>query len=87
MSKVVVQIFCKKGILKIIAKFTRKLPALEFLFNMRLQRLQHRCFSVNFEKFQEHLFYRTSHRTVASETLHINLLKIILSNLRGNGSI
>ena len=69
MSKVVVRINCKRGILKIIAKFTRKLPALEFLFNMRLQRLQHRRFSVNFEKFQEHLFYRTS-QDFYSETLY-----------------
>ena len=62
MSKAVVLVFCKKGILKIFAKK----PVLESLFNIRLQRLQRRCFLCilqNF-KFVEHL------GTVASETLH-----------------
>ena len=47
-------------------KIHKKTPVLESLYNVRLQRLQRRCFPVNFAKFKfaEHLV------TVASEALH-----------------
>ena len=47
MSKVVVQVFYKRYSIN----FHKKTPMLGSLFNMKLQRLQRRCFPVNFAKF------------------------------------
>ena len=47
----------KKRVLKNITKFTGNTCARVFFL---INRLWHKCFSVNFAKFQEHLFYRTA---------------------------
>ena len=47
----VVRVLCKKRYSENFRKIHKKTPVLESLFNLRLQRLQRRCFPVNFAKF------------------------------------
>ena len=64
------EVFCKKGILKIFAKFIEKHLCQSFLFNkvafvrpatLLKKRLWHRCFPVNFRKYlRTLLLYNTS---------------------------
>ena len=56
--------FCEKGVLKNLAKFTGKHPCQSLFFNQvagpwPAKRLWHRCFLVNFSKFLRIFFYRT----------------------------
>ena len=63
------EVFCKKGVLRIFAKFTGKHLWQRLLFNkvaglwpptLLQKSLWHRCFPVNLRNFYEHLFYRTA---------------------------
>ena len=54
------EVFCKKGILKILANFTGKLPCRLQSCNPFKKRLQYKCCPVKFAKCLEHLFWRTS---------------------------
>ena len=76
MSKAVPRMFCKKGIQKIFAKFTRQNLCWR-LFIMRLLRLHCRCFLVNLAKFQVCWTSRD-----CSFWNIISLLKIILNSLQ-----
>ena len=63
------EVFCKKGVLKNLAKFTAKHLCWSLFFILK-KRLQHRCFPVNFAKFLRTLF--TEH--LRWQLLHIDKL-------------
>ena len=68
----------KKGVLKYFAKFPRKTPVLESLFNKiaGLETLQHRCFPVKLAKFlRTPFFYRTPQ--VATSVLYESMEKVV----------
>ena len=64
------EVFCKKDVLRNIAKFTGKHLCQRFFFN-KVAGLWHRCFPVNLAKFLTTSFF--------TEHLRWQLLKIILS--------
>ena len=75
----------KKGVLKYFAKFPRKTPVLESLFNKIAgleacnfikKTLQHRCFPVKLAKFlRTPFFYRTPQ--VATSVLYESMEKVV----------
>ena len=80
------EVFCKKGVLKNVTKFTGKHLRQSLFINkvaglsratLLKKRIWHRCFPVNFVTFlREHLFYRT--------TLHLKNTENTVSHLYFN---
>ena len=72
------EVFCRKGVLRNFTKFTGKHLCQSLLFNkvaglrpatLLKRRLWHRCFPVNFTKFQRTPFFTEHLRRLLLETL------------------
>ena len=81
------EVFCNKGVLKNFAKLTRKHLCWSLFLIWDYRDSSTGVFLWILRNFYKHLFCRTSRNSCFWNVNIISILKIILSNLRGNNSI
>ena len=72
------EVFCKKGALRNLAKFTGKHPCQSLSATLLKKRLWHRCFPVDFAKFLRTLFLIEHLQWLL---LTLDFLKIVFSSM------